>query len=180
MITASQIAPLRAAGVDLDETERLKDQFAQLRVERCPLFLTAIEFDEILKWKLRGQYGRQRALREANTDEIIRSVTSLALTITHSSKDYELELRVNILWALRGVGVPVASAVLALVYPEQYAVIDFRGWRQIFDEQRTSFSVANYKRYMQEIRRLSQELGWTPQEVDLAIWEYDRRNNNLS
>jgi len=140
------------------------------------IFLTAAEFDEILKWKLRRQYGRQCSLRAANTDEVIRVVTGLALTIAHNDKDYELELRVGILCALRGVGVPVASAVLALVYPDEYAVIDFRGWRQVFDEEPTGFSISGYKRYMQEVRRLSQELGWPAQEVDLAIWEYDRRH----
>lgn len=75
-----------------------------------------------------------------------------------------------------GVGVPVASAVLALVFPEKYAVIDFRGWRQVFGEERTTFSVSDYRRYLREIRRLALELEWCVQEVDLAIWEYDRIN----
>ena len=60
MITASQIEGLRTASDDYLETERLKTLFAQLRVERHPFFLSATEFDEILKWKLRGQYGRQK------------------------------------------------------------------------------------------------------------------------
>jgi hypothetical protein len=75
------------------------------------------------------------------------------------------------------VGVPVASAVLALVFPEEYAVIDFRGWRQLFDEEKTVFFTPDYKKYMREIRRLANELGWHAQEVDHAIWEYDRRNS---
>ncbi len=176
MIAASQIAHLRTSSDDFSGTERLKAKFAQLRAERRPFFLTKTEFDEILKWKLRQQYGRQRHLRQKNTDELVRAVTGLALTITHDDKDYELKLRVDILSALRGVGVPVASAVLALVYPDEYAVIDFRGWRQVFDEERTSFGVSHYKQYLQEMRRLSQELGWPVQEVDLAVWEYDRRH----
>jgi len=175
MITASQITSLRTTSIDFDETEQLKSKLAQLRRERQDFFLTKAEFDEILRWKLRGQYGRQRALRASNTDELIRAITGLALTIEHSDKNYELELRVHLLCALRGVGVPVASAVLASVCPQEYAVIDFRGWRQIFDEERSTFSVANYRRYMQEIRKLAKELGWLVQEVDLAIWEYDRR-----
>ena len=126
MITASKIAHLRTASIDFPETQQLKAKFAQLRTERSPIFLAANEFDEILHWKLRGQYGRGRTLREANTDEVIRSVTGLALTITHSDSEYELELRVAILCTLRGISVGVASAVLALVYPEDYAVIDFR------------------------------------------------------
>lgn len=68
----------------------------------------------------------------------------------------------------------MASAILALVFPEQYAVIDFRGWRQIFGEAKRTFSVADYKRHLREVKRLAVKLGWLVQEIDLAIWEYDR------
>lgn len=174
MIKASQIADLRYASDDFGYTAQLKAKFKRLREERRPFFLTMDDFDEILHWKLRQQYGRQRHLRQHNTDEVVRTVTEAALTITHRDKDYELELRVGILCALRGVGVPVASAILALVYPEEYAVIDYRAWRQVFSEKRTTFSIGDYKRYMKAIRPLARELGWPVQEVDLAIWEYDR------
>ena len=175
LITQQQIESLRTSSDDFCITQRLKSKFARLRVERCPFFLTAAEFNQILKWKLRSQYGRQRARRTANTDEVIRAITGFALTITHEDKDYELELRLGMLCTLRGVGVPVASAVLALVFPDKYTVIDFRGWRQVFEEERSAFSISQYKRYLCKVRRLAQELNWLVQEVDLAIWEYDRR-----
>lgn len=175
MITAAKIAPLRNQQIDLADTEQLKAKLAQLRRERQPLYLTATEFEEILRWKLGQQIGRQREIRAANTDEIIRAVTGLALTITHDDEDYELELRMNILCSLRGVAIPVASAVLALVFPEEYAVIDYRGWRQVFGEG--NYSLTGYKKYMGEIRRLAEELGWPAQEVDHVIWEYDRKQS---
>ena len=174
MITATQLVPYRTSSDDYDLTEYLKGQFAKLRQERVPLYLTLDEFDKILRWKLRGQYGRQREWRNVNTDGVIRTVTMAALSLSHPVDDYETELRVGILCALRGVGVPVASAILALVFPEKYSVIDFRGWRQVFGEERTTFSVSDYKRYLGEIRRLALELGWSVQEVDLAILEYNR------
>lgn len=177
MITAAQIAPLRTVAVDYEETRRLKEKLARVRRERQPLYSTAAEFEKILQWKLGQQIGRQRKRRSANTEEIIRAVTGLALTIAHSHKEYELELRMGILCSLRGVAVPVASAVLALLFPEEYAVIDFRGWRQVFGEGETVFSIPKYKRYLREVRRLADELGWPVQEVDHAIWEYDRRNS---
>ncbi|WP_298482823.1 hypothetical protein [uncultured Chloroflexus sp.] len=40
------------------------------------------------------------------------------------------------------------STILALVFSEQSAVIDFRGWRQIFGEEKRTFSMADYKRYL--------------------------------
>ncbi len=175
MITASQIEPLRGLAVDNAETQRLKDLFRQLREKRNPFFLTESEFDDILQWKLRGQYARLRHVIDRNTGEQIRVITRDALTCVHEDKDYELELRVDKLCELHSVAVRVASAVLALVYPEEYAVIDSRNWRQVFPEEETNFSISDYKRYMREMRRLSKELDWPVQEVDHAIWEYDRR-----
>jgi hypothetical protein len=147
-----------------------------MKRERHPLYSTLDEFDQVLRWKLRGQYGRQEEQRKANADDVVRVVTGAALSIEHPDKDYETELRLGMLCTLRGVGVPGTSAILALVFPERYAVIDFRGWRQVFGEDRTGFSVSDYQRYLREIQTLAQELGWPVQEVDLAIWEYDRIN----
>ncbi len=177
MVTPVELIPYRTTSDDYRLTEDLKSRFARLRLQRRPLYLTCDEFDQILKWKLGRQYGRQRERRKANTEEVIRTVTSAAFAIEHPDEEYELELRMSILCSLRGVGVPVASAVLALVFPEKYAVIDFRGWRQVFGEEKRIFSIPDYKRYLREVRRLADELGWPVQEVDLAIWEYDRANS---
>lgn len=174
MITPEELIPYRTSSDDYSLTEELKSQFARLRRERQPFYLTEAEFDQILHWKLRSQYGRQQARRQANTGNIIRAITGLALTISHPDPDYELELRIGALCTLRGVGVPVASAILALVYPETYAVIDFRGWRQVFGERKSTFTISDYKRYLQQLQDIAAALKWPVQEVDLAIWEYDR------
>lgn len=177
MVTLAQIEPLRFAAVDHQDTERLKAKLARLRAEREPLFLTRAEFEEILHWKLGSQRGRTKRWWQFNNDDIVREVTTLALNINHPDMDYQLELRTAILSAMRGVGVPVASAVLALVFPAEYAVIDFRVWRQLFDEDKRVFFIPDYRRHMNALRPLAQRLGWDVQEVDHAIWEYDRRVN---
>lgn len=180
MLVASQLIPYRASSDDYEWTVRLKNKFRHLRQVRKPFYLTLSEFDEILHWKLRAQYGRRRKRRGANTDEVIRLITQAAFGVSHPDEEYETELRMGILCALRGVGVPVASAVLALVLPEKYAVIDFRGWRRLFGEERRVFTISDYKRYLREVRRLAKELDWPVQEVDLAIWEYDRAHSALN
>ncbi len=174
MITASQLVRYRRSSEDYEWTERLKERFRRLRRERNPFYLTRSELDEILRWKLRGQYERQRWRWAANTEDVVRVVTRAAFEIAHPDKEYEVELRIGILCTLRGVGVPVASAILALVLPEKYGVIDFRVWRRLFGEEKRDFSIRDYKRYLREVRRLAAELGWPVQEVDLAIWAYDR------
>jgi hypothetical protein len=180
VITRSEIESCRGQEIDSADTDALKARMATLRASRQPLFLTASEFDDILQWKLGQQIGRQRAKRAANTDELIRQVTGLALSLHHADKTYETELRLAILCALRGVAVPVASAVLALVFPEQYAVIDFRVWHCLFGEDMTVFSIRDYHRYMSKLVPIALELGWPVQEVDHAIWEHDRRSGRTA
>ena len=174
MIDLETIKRFKNKAIDYDETRRIIDYFSSIKKDRKPLYLDSNDFEMILRWKLAQQYKRQSELRKGNTDKIIRKVTSVALNISHEEEDYEIDLRLNLLMSLRGVGLPVASAILTLVYPDKYAVIDFRGWNQLFGEKKQSFTISDYKKYLREIRKLAGELGWTPQEVDLAIWEYDR------
>jgi len=167
----------RGQANDDAETQDLKERIRKAMERRDPAYLNYDEFDQILEWKLKGQRGRTERLRQGNTEDIIQVVTSVALNIEHDDNDYELELRVNLLRSLRGVEVPVASAVLALVYPNMYAVIDFRVWRQLFQEEKRDFNIRDYKRYIQRIRELAEQLRWPCQEVDYAIWTYDYMNN---
>lgn len=156
------------------DTAGLLSDVAQLRKERNPFFLTSMDFDRILKWKLRAQFSRQQKSRKQNTDQNIRIITACAFELSHTDPYQELKLKVDTLMILYGVGIPVASSILAVVYPESYAVLDFRNWRQLFPEDRVSaFSNSHYGRYMQEIRQMADYFKVKPQEIDLAIWQND-------
>ena len=179
MISARDIAPLRGLAPDGDTTEKLKLNFRRLRKNRRPFFLEPSDFDDILHWKLGSQYGRVSRHRDRLLDTSIPIVTRAAFEVSAAERGDTLKIRTALLTALPIVGVPVASAILALVMPEEYGVVDFRGWRQVFGEKRGTFSINDYSRYMVHVWRLSNELSWLPQEVDHAIWEYDRRANGV-
>jgi hypothetical protein len=175
MIQIEDIVPLRGQSDDNAETERIKSHFAQTKRRRQPFFLTREEFEWILHWKLRTQYARGEHLRVNITDDLIKTVTQTAFAISNPNKELELKLRVPILTSLPGVAVPIASAILALVEPDSYAVLDFRGWNQVFPDQPKNLTISGYQRYMKVVMKFAQQLGWPTQEVDLAIWEFDRR-----
>lgn len=179
MITAVQIRPYK--GSASAEATALLALIARLRQERDPFYLTLSEFDRIVRWKLRGQYHRTRSHRAAWTDHLVRDVTQGALDQPSLAERDEVNRRVDRLCALDGVGMGVASATLALTFPDDYATIDRFNWPLLFDEERATFTRAHYKRYLREIRRLKDELNadltqgerpWTMQEVDVAMWHY--------
>jgi thermostable 8-oxoguanine DNA glycosylase len=180
MITPADIRDLRTASQDYDQTETLKTELWRRRKERDPFFLTAEELDTVFHWKLRSQYGRQTSIRRKNSDAAYRAVTEAVFKIAECDFGYESRVRLNLLTALPGIGIPVASAVLALIDPQRYCVIDYRGWRAVFCEERRSFSTSDYLRYSKEVARVAADLGWSVQETDLAIWEYDRRRSQRS
>lgn len=153
---------------------RLNATPAEHRQERRPYFLTLDDFGRTLQWKLRSHYGRAKRHLSSNNEAAYRAVSEAVFRIVRIALEYECAVRFGLLTALPGIGVAVASAVLALTEPERYCVVDSRGWRSIFGEQRASFSIPDYLRYWEEVSQMASELGWAIQEADLAIWEFDR------
>ena len=147
MIKADDLYSLRTASPDYAETEALKAEFRTRRLERTPFFLTGPELDRVFRGKLRGLYGRQSVQRAKNSEDAYRAVTEAVFKVVGPEFEYECTVRLGLLSALPGVGVPVASAVLALTEQQQYCVVDFRGWRTVFGEKRESFVITDYLRY---------------------------------
>jgi hypothetical protein len=173
----AEMRRLRGKVEDHDKTQLLKRRLAQLKARRRPFYLTKADLEPILRWKLRSQYGRGLKLRTYLTDDLVRQVTRAAFGYRVADVDIELGVRTRLLAALPGVGVPIASAVLALVEPRRYCVVDFRGWRAIFGEERRYFSARDYRRYRTAIATLAKKLGWSVQETDSVVWEFDRRRS---
>lgn len=82
------------------------------------MHLTYDEFFEVAHWKLINQYGRMQRLLESNTPDRIEAVTSRALSFSDPDPDIETLGRVSMLRILPGVGMGVASAILALCIPD--------------------------------------------------------------
>ena len=178
--SASQIQDLIDEADKDGETKSLIQKFSELKKTRLPFYLDEDEFDEILRWKLRGQYCRQLKLRERNTELFIISMTRSAFAVVNKAEAWETEQRLRILVKLNGVGIPVASAILTICYPDRYSVIDFRGWRQVFGQAKkyNNYSYKEYCEYLSEIKQIAFRFDLTPQEVDMAIWQYDKETNS--
>ena len=123
-------------------------------------------------WKLRGQYARVAPRLLSNSVARLRSLTKGPVSSPPTGLT-EVGFRIKELRKIEGVGMGMASAILALRFPHYACVVDFRGWRQMFCESRKSFTIRQYLKYLDAVRRLGDELGWTPLQVDIAIWRKD-------
>jgi len=176
-----QIFALINRADDYEETKRLINKLDGLKKTRTPYYLNINELDEIFHWKLRRQYYRQIWNIKENTDDSIRTITKAAFSVSSSDERKVIELMLKTLIKLHGVQTPVASAIMTLSYPERYCVIDYRGWRQMYGEDKKyqNYSVKEYLVYWTKITTVAKKFGVTPQEVDMATWQYDIENYNM-
>lgn len=154
------------------ETKRLKHDIRTYRTEHPGAGLSAALFDRILTWKLRRQRARTERRRVDLTPQNIAVVTEAAFLLDHAKRDVLAALRLSILSSMPGVSTGVASAIMALSFPTMYGVVDFRVWEVIFEESKTTFTQADYIKYLHELWECGERLGLEPQVVDFLAWIY--------
>ena len=177
--SASQIRDLISRADDYGETKRLIKKIDGLKKAREPFYLDINELDEILHWKLRCQYSRQRRNIQLNTNELVINVTKSAFSISDVDEKNLVKLMMKALIILHGVQIPVASAIMTLCYPEKYCVIDKRGWRQVYGKEKEhgNYTIREYLEYWTIIKSTAQKYDVTSQELDMALWQYDIENH---
>lgn len=118
-----------------------------------------------------------------NSDEDIRKALSIAI-----SPDISDFHAVTALTKLRGIGVPVASAILTWIFPDRYTVLDFHALEALgYAQQDAAFYVG----YLAFCRRLADSGIIKPQEnlpaptalraLDRALWQWSKdRSEGLS
>lgn len=147
-----------------------------------------LSVDELLRisqWKL--QSTRNDSNIQKNSSAEVAQQLQIA---QETSTDAEA---IDALTELSGIGVPMASTVLTVAKPSEYAIIDYRAFRglaglnsdivnveeyaeyaEFLEHFRTYLkSPRSYEYYMRHVREIAQAEGVTAREVDMALWAFD-------
>lgn len=144
-------------------------------------YLNSQTYHTVLDWKLRRQRNRTERHREDNTDDLIRELTGTFWRVSHPNAEKEMEIKLKVLMAIPGTGLGVASAIFTLSTPENFAIIDFRNWRVLYNEVKRTFTLTDYKKYLEDIRHLAVQLECDVQEVDYLLWkEYESLSEQIN
>ncbi|GEM_PF-2487612 len=135
--------------------------------------LTPPTYHRILNWKLRQQRNRTERYRKDNPDDLIRELTGTFWRVRHPDEEKELEIKLKVLMAIPGTGLGVASAILTLSAPDKFAIIDFRNWKVLYNEDKKVFTLSDYKKYLKDIRQLALQLECEAQEIDYLLWKWE-------
>jgi hypothetical protein len=150
-----------------DDSEEALALVRDLRPARARGYFTPSELEAVCRWKA----PRAMAYIKANSPALIRRTTKQALG-TRSERQ-----RLDALLKLRGVGVPMASAMLMLVNPRRYGVIDIRVWQVLHaigvvttNPSGMGFRFRNWYQYLCIIRYVSKKLGVRARDVEWALF----------
>jgi hypothetical protein len=133
---------------------------------------TLPNLEAIVRWKSE----RMVHYLIGNSNENIKSALAIAAAPETSTED-----AVNALIGLRGVDISIASAILATLYPDRYAVLDYRALEALGHARH---NVGFYSEYNAFIKRLAECGIVKPQEnlpaptalhaLERAFWQWSR------
>ncbi len=149
-----------------DDADRKQLQMGERARRRG--YYTRREFIEICAWETRR---RVHKYYEDNSETSVRRQTQLALGERDEVR------RMKALTSLRGVGLPMASMLLHLAYPELYPVIGKRALWSL-NCTCTHISVKLWLSFMSSCRELAASSGMSLRDLDRALYEYSRANQS--
>ena len=169
--------PYRDLGVLLrgrlssSEDEKTLLLIGRLRLARRRGYLTPGELEAVCRWK------SPRAILHirANSPWSIRSATRKALATRNERQ------RLEALRSLRGVSVPMASAILTLLDPRRYGVIDIRVWQLLYrlgtvtqNPSGVGFTFNNWYRFLVIVRYFSRTLKVDARDIERTLFAVHR------
>jgi hypothetical protein len=145
---------------------------ARVRAARRRGFISRAEFLAMCRWKSpRALHHYQR-----NAEASVREASRLALA-TRSERR-----RIEHLISLDGVSVPVASAILTLLDPRRYGVLDIRAWQMLYTMRGVDanpagrgFSVGQWLSYLETLRSHARRLRASARAVEYTLFLCHRK-----
>lgn len=130
------------------------------------------EFMDICMWKS----ARPKRHYLKNSKEEIAEITKEAFSTEFEKRKIEL------LTKLKGVSIPTASAILTLIDPENYGVIDIRVWQILHlygsvkdNPSGIGFDFENWYSYLMKLRYYAKKFNVTARDVERTIFYHHKK-----
>jgi len=130
-------------------------------------YFTKEEFLKMGMWK--SPRPKQQYLK--NSEEEIISISKKALSTKFEKRKIEL------LASLKGVSIPTVSAILTLIDPQNYGVIDIRVWQILYlygsvkvKPAGTNFDFNNWYNYLMKLRYFAKKFKVSVRDIERTIF----------
>ena len=128
--------------------------------------LTKEEFLRILLFK--AERGKTKF--KENLLSKAKEVSCGLKKIGELKEEKEIKQEIKKLCKIKGIGVPIASALLAACYPAKFTIIDRRVCEEVFHKRPSTISVKTYLCYNRECCKRAERANLTLRELDRCYW----------
>lgn len=154
------------------EDEKTAHLIRRLKAVKRRGYLTKNEFLEIGMWKS----ARPKNSYLKNSDKEVVEITKKILSTKYEKR------RITLLATLRGVSIPTASAILTLIDPQNYGVIDIRVWQLLYlygvvntKPDGINFSFKNWYTYISKLRYFAKMFDTTARSIERTMFLHHKK-----
>ena len=158
--------------LDTDEASITTDLIKKFKHIKHKGEFSRAEFLKMCDWKSPRASGWYKRNREKTIKSISRNV------LASRSERKRLEL----LNSLKGVSIPMASAILMLINPKKYGVIDIRVWQLLYKvgavkrkPKGQGFIFNDWYQYLCILRHHAREMKVSARTIERTLFEYHRK-----
>lgn len=134
-------------------------------------YLTPEEFFAIVIWKSnRAKTNIKRGVEKSK--KTIRSITSEVFQVKTP------EQKITALTSIPSIGIPMASAILTVCYPDDFTVADYRACAALknFGEEiigNPTAKISTYFEYLEKCKKLARKYNFSLRDFDRILWAKD-------
>lgn len=135
-------------------------------------YFTKNEFMEMGMWK--SPRPKKHYLK--NSEENIISISKKVFLTKFEKR------KIDLLTKLKGVSIPTASAILTLIDPKNYGVLDIRVWQVLFlydsvkvKPSGTNFDFNNWYNYLMKLRYYAKKFDVSARDIERTIFIYHKK-----
>ena len=130
-------------------------------------YLKKEQFMQICLWKSR----RAKKRYDSNDAALVEKITREAFAESDEKKKIEK------LTELKGVRIPVASAILSVTDSKKYPIIDVRcvcALEDLGEIDWVDITIENWEKYLTKIRNLAKQYGKTARQIEKGLFAFNR------
>jgi len=168
----STIEELIKKNLSTEEDAETLNLISKLKDVNKKDYFTKEEFIKMGLWK--SPRPKQRYLNNSEK-EIIETSKKVLSTKFEKRK-------VNLLTKLKGVSVPTASAILTLIDPKNYGVIDIRVWQILYlynsvkvKPKGTNINFNNWYNYLMKLRYYAKKFKVSARNIERTLFLYHKK-----
>ncbi len=134
-------------------------------------YLTPEEFFAIVIWKS----NRAKTNVKRGVEKSKKTIRAITLEVFQAKTP---EQKLNILTSIPSIGIPMASAILTVCYPDDFTVADYRACTALknFGEEiigNPTAKISTYFEYLEKCKKLARKYNFSLRDFDRILWAKD-------